>query len=120
MIGLVFEWLKRKGGLEGMQKLSLVKSKMIYEIIDKSNGFYSCPVDAKCRSRMNIPFRIGSLTGDDALEKEFLQKAEAKKMVQLKGHRSVGGIRASLYNAITVENTATLANFMNEFYASKK
>lgn len=69
---------------------------------------------------MNLPFRIGGLNGDDALEKEFLQNAEQKKMMQLKGHRSVGGIRASLYNAITLENTQTLAEFMKEFYESKK
>lgn len=101
-----------------MEKLSLKKSQRIYQIIDDSNGFYSCPVDRKNRSRMNIPFRAGG--GDDAIEKEFLQKAEQKKMLQLKGHRSVGGIRASLYNAITLENTETLAEFMKEFSASKK
>lgn len=103
-----------------MAKLSLAKSQMIYKIIDDSDGFFTCPVDKNVRSRMNIPFRIGGIPGNDALEKEFLQKAEQLKMVQLKGHRSVGGIRASLYNAITLENTETLAKFMKDFYASKK
>lgn len=119
-MGRVFEWLKRNGGIEGFDKLSHEKSQMIYQIIDGSNGFYTCPVDKNVRSRMNIPFRVGGLPGDDALEKEFLQKAEQKKMMQLKGHRSVGGIRASLYNAITLKNTETLAHFMKEFYESKK
>lgn len=117
-MGRVFEWLKRNGGVAGMEKLSHEKSQKIYQIIDSSNGFYSCPVDKRSRSRMNIPFRVAH--GSDALEKEFLQKAEQKKMMQLKGHRSVGGIRASLYNAITLENTETLAQFMKEFYESKK
>ena len=118
-MGRVFEWLKKKGGIAGMEKMSQAKSQMIYKIIDASNGFYTCPVDKNARSRMNIPFRIGGLSGNDALEKEFLQKAEQLKMVQLKGHRSVGGIRASLYNAISLENTETLAKFMKEFYEAK-
>lgn len=115
-MGRVFEWLTRNGGIDGMNKLSHAKSRMIYEVIDGSKGFYTCPVDKNCRSRMNLPFRISG--GNDALEKEFLQKAEQLKMVQLKGHRSVGGIRASLYNAITLENTETLAKFMRDFYES--
>lgn len=119
-MGRVFEWLKRNGGIAGFDKLSQEKSQMIYKIIDGSNGFYTCPVDKNDRSRMNVPFRIGGTPGSEALEKEFLQKAEQKKMMQLKGHRSVGGIRASLYNAISLENTKTLAEFMKEFYESKK
>lgn len=119
-MGRVFEWLKRKGGIEGMDKCSHAKSSMIYKIIDESHGFYTCPVAKDSRSRMNIPFRVGGPSGNDVLEKEFLSRAEQKKMVQLKGHRSVGGIRASLYNAITLENTETLATFMREFYGDKK
>lgn len=114
----VLEWLKRNGGVDGMSKLARAKSQLIYETMNKSKGFYTCPVDEKCRSRMNLPFRIRG--GDDALEKEFLQKAEKLGMVQLKGHRSVGGIRASLYNAITFEETETLNKFMNEFYEANK
>lgn len=119
-MGRVFEWMSRNGGIEGMQKLSLAKSRLVYDAIDNSKGFYTCTVDLNSRSRMNIPFRIGGLPGDEALEKEFLQKAEKQNMVQLKGHRSVGGIRASLYNAITLENADMLVKFMNEFYESKK
>lgn len=117
-MGRVFEWLKRNGGIDGMNKLSMKKSQLIYATIDSSNGFYTCPVDVNCRSRMNLPFRIRG--GDEALEKEFLQKAEKLGMIQLKGHRSVGGIRASLYNAVTLEETETLNKFMMEFYESKK
>lgn len=117
-MGRVFEWIKRNGGIEGMNKLSLKKSQLIYETINSSNSFYTCPVDVNCRSRMNLPFRIKG--GDETLEKEFLQKAEKLGMLQLKGHRSVGGIRASLYNAVTLENTQTFNKFMTEFYNSKK
>lgn len=117
-VGRVFQWLKRNGGIDGMNKLAMKKSQLIYATIDGSNGFYTCPVDVECRSRMNLPFRIRG--GDEALEKEFLQKAEKLGMIQLKGHRSVGGIRASLYNAVTLENTETLNKFMWEFYESKK
>lgn len=114
----VFEWLKRNDGLQGMSKLSQAKSQLIYSIINESNGFYTCPVDEKCRSRMNLPFRICG--GHEALEKEFLKEAEKRQMMQLKGHRSVGGIRASLYNAITLDNVETLAKFMKEFYGNNK
>lgn len=98
-----------------MDKRSLIKSKMIYEEIANSNGFYVSPVEEHCRSRMNIPFRIGSAAGDEDLEKEFLKQADGLKMAQLKGHRSVGGIRASLYNAMSIEETTKLAQFMKDF-----
>ncbi|XP_066195180.1 phosphoserine aminotransferase isoform X2 [Sylvia atricapilla] len=76
---------------------------------------YRCPVERKNRSRMNVPFRIGSVKGDEALEKKFLEKAVELNMISLKGHRSVGGIRASLYNAVTVEDVQKLATFMRSF-----
>ncbi len=119
-MGLVFEWIKKKGGLDAMNANSIAKSQLIYKAIENSNGFYTCPVDLKYRSRMNVPFRAGSATGDDAIENEFLKGAEKLGMVQLKGHRSVGGIRASLYNAVSVDNTQVLATYMNEFYNSHK
>ena len=115
VVGCVFDWIAEEGGVAEMDKRSSIKSKMIYEEIAASNGFYVSPVEEHCRSRMNIPFRIGSATGDDDLEKAFLKEAESKKMVQLKGHRSVGGIRASLYNAMSIEETTQLATFMREF-----
>lgn len=114
-MGCVFDWIVSEGGVAEMDKRSLIKSKLIYEEIASSNGFYVSPVEGHCRSRMNIPFRIGSATGDDELEKEFLKQAEGLKMMQLKGHRSVGGIRASLYNAMSIEETTQLAQFMKDF-----
>lgn len=119
-MGLVFEWIKKKGGLEAMNANALTKSQLIYKAIENSNGFYTCPVDLKYRSRMNVPFRAGSATGDEALEAEFLKGAEKLAMVQLKGHRSVGGIRASLYNAVSVENAQVLAKYMADFQNSRK
>ncbi|KAH0628244.1 hypothetical protein JD844_009136 [Phrynosoma platyrhinos] len=115
IMGLVLEWIKNNGGTAAMDKLSQKKSQMIYDIIDRSNEFYVCPVERKNRSRMNVPFRIGSIKGDEALEKKFLDKAVENNMISLKGHRSVGGIRASLYNAVTVEDVEKLASFMKSF-----
>ena len=105
-------WLKWKGA---------VKSERIYDIINKSGGTYVCPVGNHVRSRVNIPFRVGkdNVPNDD-LEAKFLSLAAAHKpsLVQLKGHRSVGGIRASLYNAMSIEETEVLANFMESFATS--
>ncbi|KAM7360263.1 phosphoserine aminotransferase [Cochliomyia hominivorax] len=120
VMSLIFQWIKRNGGVEGMSKNSTIKSKLIYNVIDKSNGFFYCPVDVNVRSRMNIPFRIGSAQGNESLEKTFLAKAESEGMIQLKGHRSVGGIRASLYNAVTIEETQKLANLMLKFYENNQ
>ncbi|XP_040010349.1 phosphoserine aminotransferase isoform X1 [Xiphias gladius] len=115
IMGLVLEWIKNNGGSAAMEGLNKQKSSMIYDIINASNGFYVCPVDVACRSRMNVPFRVGKKEGDDALEKEFLDGASKRGMISLKGHRSVGGIRASLYNAVTLEDTEALAAYMKEF-----
>lgn len=101
-----------------MDKAAKIKSEKIYKVIDNSNGFYSCPIEVSARSRMNVPFRISA--GDEELEKAFLKGAEARKMIQLKGHRSVGGIRASLYNAITIDEAETLAKYMIEFQEQNK
>lgn len=120
VMGRVFEWIKRQGGISAMYTKSLTKSKLILDVIEKSDNFYVCPVDKEFRSRMNIPFRIGSATGDEALEKKFLVGAEKLKMVQLKGHRSVGGIRASLYNAVSVDDAERLAKYMKEFHETNK
>ncbi|KAF1389435.1 hypothetical protein PFLUV_G00073390 [Perca fluviatilis] len=115
IMGLVLEWIKNNGGSAAMETLNKQKSSMIYDIINASNGFYECPVDVTCRSRMNVPFRVGKKEGDEALEKEFLAGASKRGMISLKGHRSVGGIRASLYNAVTLEDTEALATYMKEF-----
>ncbi|MFA4970157.1 MAG: 3-phosphoserine/phosphohydroxythreonine transaminase [Sulfuritalea sp.] len=110
--GLVFQWLKQQGGLAAMEKQNIAKAKMLYDCIDASS-FYANPVRKEDRSRMNVPFTLK----DAALDEEFLKGAKAKGMVQLKGHRSVGGMRASIYNAMSIEGVAALVAYMKEFEA---
>lgn len=86
-MGLVFRWKKEHGGVKAMELNSKEKSSMIYEIIDHSSGFYSCPVEKSCRSRTNVTFRIGSEEGCDVLEKKYVDMAIERGMIQLKGHR---------------------------------
>jgi phosphoserine aminotransferase len=112
--GLVFQMLKRKGGLAAMEQVNITKSNLVYASIDASNGFYHCPVAASDRSRMNIPFTLK----DAALDGDFLKQADARGLLQLKGHRSVGGMRASIYNAMPLEGVQALVGFMNEFAKS--
>lgn len=113
MVGLTLEWLLEKGGLEGIEAANKVKAEKLYAAIDESKMF-NCPVDASCRSEMNVVFRA---TTED-LEKEFLKGAEERNMHQLKGHRSVGGIRASIYNALPLEDVEALIQYMKEFEAT--
>jgi phosphoserine aminotransferase len=110
-VKLVLEWIKKNGGAEGMAKRAQLKSSIIYDAIDSSDGYYRSPVDAAYRSKMNIVFRLGS----DELEKKFLAETKAAGMLGLKGHRSVGGLRASIYNSLPVEDVQTLADLMKEF-----
>ncbi|XP_078422430.1 phosphoserine aminotransferase-like [Cetorhinus maximus] len=112
---LVLDWIKSNGGLEAMEQNNVAKSKQLYNVIEDSNKFYVCPVDVKCRSRMNVVFRIGGTNGNDVLEQTFLDQAAKMGMNSLKGHRLVGGICASLYNAVTLEETQKLAKFMTSF-----
>ncbi|GAB4125572.1 MAG: 3-phosphoserine/phosphohydroxythreonine transaminase [Sideroxydans sp.] len=111
MAGLVFQWLKQHGGIAAMEQQNIAKAKLLYEAIDASGGFYRCPVAQADRSRMNVPFTLK----DAALDGEFLKQAEARGLLQLKGHRSVGGMRASLYNAMPLAGVQALVDFMNEF-----
>lgn len=113
-------WIKKCGGVEAMYQNSLRKSQLVYNLIENSTGFYSCPIDKKYQSRMNVVFRVGGDNGDEAVEAEFLKGAQELKMLQLKGHRSIGGIRASLYNAVTLEDTETLVNYMITFMNKHK
>ncbi|EDV21334.1 Phosphoserine aminotransferase [Trichoplax sp. H2] len=115
IMGMVFQWIVSKGGAKAMSERSALKASKVYNVIDNSDGFYVAPVCKKDRSRMNVPFRIGSENGDDELEKKFLKEAGERKFMHLKGHRSVGGIRASLYNAVSVEETEQLVDFMKQF-----
>ncbi|XP_076439002.1 phosphoserine aminotransferase-like [Babylonia areolata] len=117
IMGLVFDWILEQGGVEEMEKAAVTKSSAVYDLIDQSQGFYVCPLSKGCRSRMNIPVRIGAPGGDEALEKKFLQEAEANRLISLKGHRSVGGLRISLYNAVSVSETQVLVDFMKAFMA---
>ena len=113
MAGLVFQWLKRLGGLAAMERINIEKAKLVYDYLD-STGFYECPVSIEDRSRMNAPFRLK----DDSLDAQFLEQAKRQGLVQLKGHRSVGGMRASIYNAMPVEGVRKLVDFMREFERS--
>jgi phosphoserine aminotransferase len=108
--GLVFKWLKTQGGLAEIEKRNVAKAQLLYEYLDKSS-FYKNSVEKRDRSRMNVPFTLK--TSD--LDAEFLKGAEARGMVQLKGHRSVGGMRASIYNAMPVEGVKQLVAYMKEF-----
>jgi phosphoserine aminotransferase len=110
LAGLVFRWLKTQGGLAAMAQINQRKSQRLYTAIEKS-GFYRSPVDPKCRSWMNIPFTLA----DAALDGEFLSRAQAAGLLNLKGHRSVGGMRASIYNAMPEAGVDALIDFMNEF-----
>ncbi len=112
--GLVFKHLKAKGGVNAMEKVNRAKAKLLYDVLDASS-FYNTPVAREDRSLMNIPFTLK----DAALDAEFLKGAEARGMIQLKGHRSVGGIRASIYNAMPVEGVQLLVDYMKEFEKTK-
>ncbi|MGD9788432.1 MAG: 3-phosphoserine/phosphohydroxythreonine transaminase [Sulfuricellaceae bacterium] len=111
MAGLVFKWLRRQGGLAAMEKINIEKAKVLYDAIDASGGFFRNPVEASARSRMNVPFTLA----DAKLDETFLAEAKSRGLLQLKGHKSVGGMRASIYNAMPLEGVKALATFMQEF-----
>ncbi|MFN7085816.1 MAG: 3-phosphoserine/phosphohydroxythreonine transaminase [Burkholderiales bacterium] len=108
--GLVFQWLKGLGGLEKMEEINKAKAALLYDYLDQTE-FYHSPVAREDRSRMNIPFTLRN----DKLDGEFLKQAEAQGLAQLKGHRSVGGMRASIYNAMPMAGVKALVAFMREF-----
>jgi len=108
--GLVFAWLKKQGGLAAMEKINITKANLLYNLLD-NDDYYHCPVTQSDRSRMNVPFTLKN----PELDGEFLKQAENAGLIQLKGHRSVGGMRASIYNAMPIEGVAKLAAFMKEF-----
>jgi phosphoserine aminotransferase len=108
--GLVFEWLLKHGGVPAMEQRNIAKAKVLYDYLDQTS-FYRSPVRKEDRSRMNVPFKLP----DEKLDAPFLKGAEARGMVQLKGHRSVGGMRASIYNAMPIEGVQALVAYMKEF-----
>jgi len=111
MIGKVLKWMKDKGGLDVIEREAAEKAGRLYSVIDDSDGWYSCPVAAENRSHMNVVFRLPS----EDLEKKFLKESDAAGLKNLKGHRSVGGCRASIYNALPMESVEALVRFMEQF-----
>ena len=108
--GLVFEWLLAKGGVAAIEAQNIAKASLLYDYLDQTS-FYANPVHRDDRSRMNIPFKLK----DEALDDVFLKGAKERGMVQLKGHRSVGGMRASIYNAMPIDGVRALVEYMKEF-----
>ena len=115
LAGLVFDWLKQQGGVKAIANINQRKAEKLYSYIDAS-GFYANPVALENRSKMNVPFTLK----DAALDKVFLQEAEAQGLLNLAGHRSVGGMRASIYNAVTEQAVDALIEFMKRFAASNR
>ena len=110
-MGKVLAWMEEMGGVEMMQKRAAERSSRIYDLIDASNGFYQNPVEPRFRSHTNIVFTLGT----PELENEFLDEAKGERLLNLKGHRSVGGMRASIYNGLPTESVDALAHFMDHF-----
>jgi len=113
--GLVFQWLKEQGGLAAMEAVNRRKAEKLYRCIDESGGFYRNPVDPPYRSRMNVPFTLA----DSSLDQTFLREAESNGFYALKGHRAVGGMRASLYNAVPEAGVDALVDFMKHFQSRR-
>ena len=108
--GLTFKWIKKMGGLEAMKELNEKKAKILYDFLDNSKLFKGTVVPED-RSLMNVPF----VTGDEELDAKFVKESKAAGFVNLKGHRSVGGMRASIYNAMPIEGVEKLVEFMKKF-----
>lgn len=108
---LCFKWISDRGGLEMMDKLSKEKSSLLYDYIDNSGGFYFCPVEKVSRSRMNVVF----LLKDTNLDSKFLEEAKSNNILDIKGHRTVGGFRASIYHGVTIDMVRRLLDFMDSF-----
>jgi phosphoserine aminotransferase len=117
ILGLVCRWIATSmGGLAGMARHNAAKAKLLYDVLDASGGFYAGHARPECRSDMNVTFRLP----DETLEKAFLKGATERRLIDLKGHRSVGGIRASIYNAMPLAGVETLRDFMLEFQRSHR
>jgi phosphoserine aminotransferase len=110
LAGLTFRWLLERGGLAAVEKANIAKAKLLYDYLD-SQDFYANPVAREDRSRMNVPFTLR----DSSLDERFLAGAEARGLSQLKGHRSVGGMRASIYNAMPREGVEALVEYLEDF-----
>ena len=115
MAMLTFRWLKKMGGVSEIQKINEYKAGLLYDFIDNSS-FYTNPVRPEDRSIMNVPF----VTGSEEMDAKFVKEATANGLVSLKGHRLVGGMRASIYNAMPVEGVKALIEFMKKFEMENK
>ena len=113
LAGLVFKWLKEQGGLIEIEKKNIAKAELLYNFIDSSN-LYRNSIDKSVRSRMNIPFQLN----DESLNELFLEESKQANLLTLKGHRIVGGMRASIYNAMPIEGVQALVDFMEKFEAN--
>ena len=111
-LGLVLEWIEKQGGVTSVEKVNSDKAGLLYNEID-STGYYSCPVEKGVRSKMNVVFRVAD--GNEDVEKKFAKEAEAAGLIGVKGHRSVGGMRASIYNAVPLDAVKALVDFMKQF-----
>jgi len=116
VLGLVMEWMEAEGGITAIEKRNEAKAKLLYDTID-AGGYYSCPVEKASRSRMNVVFRVAG--GNEVLEKQFGEEAAKAGLVGTPGHRSVGGMRVSLYNAVGLDAVQALTGFMSEFQRTR-
>lgn len=116
IIKLVMDWIEGQGGLAAIEKINEQKAKAIYDVIDRSNGYYKGTANVKDRSRMNVTFRLPS----EELEEKFINEAKKAGFIGLKGHRSVGGCRASIYNAMGLDGVLALTQFMEKFAKDNK
>jgi phosphoserine aminotransferase len=116
VLGLVMEWIAAEGGISTIEKRNETKAKLLYDTID-AGEFYSCPVEKASRSRMNVVFRVAG--GNEAIEKQFAEEAVKAGLVGTPGHRSVGGMRVSLYNAVGLDAVQALTGFMREFQRTR-
>jgi phosphoserine aminotransferase len=117
VVGLVLEWLEAEGAIPAIEKHNQAKAKLLYDTIESSGGFYRCPIEHSSRSKMNVVFRVAG--GDQATEKTFEKQAEAAGLIGTAGHRSVGGMRISLYNAVELAAVEALTCFMREFQRTR-
>jgi len=116
IVGLVLEWIESEGGIPGIEKRNEAKARLLYDTIESSGGFIPARRKAS-RSKMNVVFRVAG--GDHSIERKFATEAAAARLVGTPGHRSVGGMRVSLYNAVTLEAVETLTSFMREFQRAR-
>ena len=117
VVGLVLEWIEYVGGVAAIEKRNDAKAKLLYDTLETSSGFYRCPVENGSRSKMNVVFRVAG--GNESIEKQFAAEAAAAGLAGTPGHRSVGGLRVSLYNAVTLEAVEALTGFMREFHRTR-